>query len=815
MQFRRLIACFAFGACTVAIAGPALASAPWTLEQLYHQPWPTGNGSRHVAVSDDAAFLACAWDAESESIYDLWVYDVGAGTWTQYTDLWPPREAHLRRQFERELVEAREEWKQEQKQREEGSNGDSTAERDGGEQLEGNGQQQQAFDEEKRREEFEKDLLKQWDTFGGVSEIVFLRNSHQLAYVFEGRVFTLDLNDSAATPRERLHTEQGLSRLTRVYNGDALLLTSDSDLLLWQPADNQLKQLTTGGWSDYDNASAFALSSDLRYLATVRRDYTAVRKQQMPDLLAEDPHMTEHYHVRPQDTPEVVKLVLYDLAGEEPWQIEVDLPEEPYYQVESIDWSPLGDPTLLVGVIDGKGRTYRAYLITLLPDAQPEEDEYLIELAYQEKDDCWINWANTGVRWDNGGGLLLHSEYQGLAGLYRLAERKAETVDESLAISESADEPDLNTPTCQPEPLFVGEYEVSQVLPLRHSPLVLLEMLYPDPTYRAIGLFDLDRYELLTTVTGGGLTRWQALSEDERLLAYTVTTETRNADLHLYRLDGSSAPQLVLDRNSTAWLDWAATWRQQFLNVEGDGGPIAVKLWLPPDWQAGEQYPLLIWLHGAGYAQTVNREPGFHQLFHPWVAEEKGWIVAEVDYRGSQGYGRDWRVDVWGRLGHPEVDDIVAVKHYLVEHYGADAGRTALWGWSYGGFLTLMAMGLAPEEFPVGCAVAPVNRWENYFYWYSTCRLGHPDDYPDNYEQSAAETYLENITGDLMIMHGLQDDNTLFQSVAQYLEKGHELGINVELKLFPSDSHGISNEHHYVRIYQTIIDFCQDHWMRE
>jgi dipeptidyl aminopeptidase/acylaminoacyl peptidase len=308
------------------------------------------------------------------------------------------------------------------------------------------------------------------------------------------------------------------------------------------------------------------------------------------------------------------------------------------------------------------------------------------------------------------------------------------------------------------------------------------------------------------------MARWQALSEDEQLLAYTLTTETRNADLHLYRLDGSEPPQLVLDRNSDAWLSWTATWHQQFVAVPGDGGDIPVKLWLPPDWRAGKSYPLLIWLHGAGYAQTVNREPGFYKVFHPWVAEELGWIVAEVDYRGSAGYGRDWRVAVWGQLGHPEVDDIVAVKDYFVGNYGADPMRTALWGWSYGGFLTLMALGLAPEDFPIGCAVAPVNRWENYFYWYSTCRLGHPDENKENYERSAAETYLENVTGDLLILHGLRDDNTLFQSIAQYLEKSHELGVDIELKLFPSDNHGIGNEHHYVRLFEAIINFCTSHW---
>ncbi|MCH7471716.1 S9 family peptidase [bacterium] len=276
---------------------------------------------------------------------------------------------------------------------------------------------------------------------------------------------------------------------------------------------------------------------------------------------------------------------------------------------------------------------------------------------------------------------------------------------------------------------------------------------------------------------------------------------------------GSSPPeQTILDRIPPEWQHWADTWDVSFIAVPGEAGDIPVKLYLPPDHGTGRTYPLLIWAHGAGYAQTAKRDPGFYEVFHPWAAAELGWIVAEVDYRGSSGYGRDWRVDVWGRLGHGEVDDLVAVKHFMVEQFGADPRRTAIWGWSYGGFLTLMALGLAPGEFPVGCAVAPAIDWENYYYWYSTCRLGHPDENPDEYELSDATTYLENITDDLLILHGMRDSNTLFQTVAQYLEKSHELGINVELKLFPSDSHGMGNEQHYLRVYEAIVDYCLDHW---
>jgi hypothetical protein len=202
---RRVAIVAALSVSCLAGAGSALATSPWTLEELYSQPWPTGNGVRHVAVSDDGAYMACAWDAESESIYDLWVYDLGAESWSQYTDLWPTREAHLRRRFARELEVAREEWQQEREQQlgdEDGPRPEVEGERG----QNGDEKHQQAFDEQDRIEEFEKDLLKQWDTFAGVSEIQFLRGRHELAYVFEGRVFSLDLDDPAPAPRERLHT---------------------------------------------------------------------------------------------------------------------------------------------------------------------------------------------------------------------------------------------------------------------------------------------------------------------------------------------------------------------------------------------------------------------------------------------------------------------------------------------------------------------------------------------------------------------------------------------------------------------------------
>ena len=861
-------------------AGTAAKGAPPTLEELFTPPWPFGTGARSVSLSDDGRFMACGWNDAGNPCRDLWVLDRESGEWAQLTDFWGETEARRRREFTRELEQARKQWDKDHPAKEEAKDVDETQSQnedlEGTESLESSGsgdgvheedardveedegvseevdevteegsapvggkvKEEPEFDADKRIKEFEEDLEKQRLSFGGIGEIEFRRASHTLLYTYGGSVWGVDLDGDTA-PVQLLRHEQSFGSLTRVKDSPDLLVSSESDAFLWHP-DGRLRQLTFGGRGDYDNIAGMAVTADEHWLAAVRRDYTSVRKQKMPDLLGENPRYTEHNHVRPGDTPERVKLLLYDLSAEPPWPIEVELPEEPFFHVENLAWDPAGEARLLITTIDKDAQQYRAYIVTPIADAPADGEEYTLELLYEETDDAWINWGRTGVRWGYGGKLLLQSEQSGLAWLLELHEVVEEPSADAAGEVGTGEEtdPEELTPKCKPSPLYVKDWEIISYYPIEHSPNALVEYYFPDTTSKALALLNIETCEFtsLTPEPGWrGLLTW---TEDESLLAYSAGDERSMGEVRLLDLaaavagDGGPADWdlgTVRDRGDTSRFDaWAETWDVRYIDVPvqqfpefediyrvGDlceGRSIKVKLYLPEGWRKGRKYPLLVWAHGAGYAQDVMRNPGWYTMFNPWVVSERGWIAAEVDYRGSEGYGRDWRVDVTGRLGHPEVEDLVAAKRYLVDEYGADPERTALWGWSYGGFLTLMAQGLAPDEFQVGCAVAPVNRWENYFYWYSTARLGDPADHQKAYERSAAETYIENITGDLLIVHGLRDDNTLFQSVAQYIEQCHEENVDVTLLLFPGDAHGISNEFHYVDVFTGILDYIDAHW---
>ncbi|MEZ5339426.1 MAG: alpha/beta fold hydrolase [bacterium] len=847
----------------------ASARAPYTLEQLYRRPYLFGTSPSPVSVSDDGRFVAMGWDETGQSIRNLWVLDRDSKEKRQFTDIWNEHETRKRREFERDLKKDREAWeKQHPATAVEGDVEDeeSTAEAE----QSGDGDDEQldqsetgetavddededveVFDEEERRKEFEKELRKEFDSFGGVGGLEWRSGSHELFWNYGGRIYSMDMDSADPQPLLRLKHENGWSGVQRLRGESRFLLTSAADIYSWDSLTGELVQLTDGGQNEFANTDGYSLSRDGRWLAFSRRDYRGVRQTQIPELYEENPYSIANRYARPQDTPEKVSFFMRDMSGENPWQFDVEIPDEPHYWIQGIDWSPIeGDNRLLLSIVTTDVMGLRVYLVT----PHEEGDGADIELAYSEDDSGWINGSRTGCGWRSDGSLYLLSEKDGKCAVYSLVpdpeyvpetdDEEAGTESESEAESgteaegEAGTEADAEADATETvhtihmaQPLSRLDSEITGWRYLDRHDMLLLQLAAPTPAHRQLLLFDLASGRDLLLAGGNAWTDIVALDENQNLLLVSTQSATRMSklaelDLLLATKRLQSGEQGILplwtliERDCPEFNAWLDSWNTEIielptkapLDVSGEPAMVSSKLFLPPDFDPDCSYPLLVYAHGAGYAQNVRDVPQWFDMYFAWLAQERGWIVAVPDFRGSEGYGRDWRIDVKGRLGTPEVDDILVVRDHLVASYGADPQRSAIWGWSYGGFMTLMMMGMAPGEFPVGVAVAPAIDWDNYNYWYSTSRVGRLPGSEEAYERSNASEYLENISGDLLIMHGLRDNNTLFQTVAQYLEKSHEEGINVELKLFPRDSHGIQTNFNFIRVFEGVVEYCEEHW---
>lgn len=259
----------------------------------------------------------------------------------------------------------------------------------------------------------------------------------------------------------------------------------------------------------------------------------------------------------------------------------------------------------------------------------------------------------------------------------------------------------------------------------------------------------------------------------------------------------------------------------RFLEIPSrDGKKIPAKIYLPPNFNANskQKHPMVIFVHGAGYLQNViNGWNNYYRefMFNDLLAK-RGYVVLDIDYRGSAGYGREWRTDVYDFLGGKDFDDHIDSIDYMVANYNVNQSKIGVYGGSYGGFMAGMLAMRAPERIAAAAALRPVFDWKNYYAanpGYTTQRLGFPDKNPEAYKRSSPITYADKLTRPLLILHGMSDDNVHVQDSIQLIEKLIRLGKTqyFETMLYPSENHGFVRPESWADEYERILAFFEKH----
>ena len=237
-----------------------------------------------------------------------------------------------------------------------------------------------------------------------------------------------------------------------------------------------------------------------------------------------------------------------------------------------------------------------------------------------------------------------------------------------------------------------------------------------------------------------------------------------------------------------------------------DGTPVPARLYKPAHWHKGG--PAVIFVHGAGYLQNVYdgwshyfREYMFHNLL-----ADRGYAVLDMDYRGSAGYGKAWRTAIYRRMGGKDLDDHVAGADWLVKNLGVAKDRIGIYGGSYGGFMTLMAMFTSPDTFAAGAALRPVSDWANYNHGYTSDILNMPQDDKDAYRFSSPIFHAEGLKGELLICHGMVDTNVTFQDTVRLIERLIELGKSTwSVAPYPVEDHAFNLPSSWTDEYRRIL----------
>ena len=374
--------------------------------------------------------------------------------------------------------------------------------------------------------------------------------------------------------------------------------------------------------------------------------------------------------------------------------------------------------------------------------------------------------------------------------------------------------------------------------------------------FRHLYVHDADGHELRQLTSGDWVVLGVNAVDESRRLVYFTATRASVLQRHLYvvPLDGGDVSQLtqgdgvhgvVIPKSCDQFLDsyssveegtritlraMAGSERARFFEQPettaeafglrppdfvslpaADGTPLHGAIYRPPALEPGRRYPVIVSVYGGPHVQRVANDWSLTMDLRAQYLAQQGFIVFKLDNRGGFNRGLAFEAALADRMGTVEVDDQVAGVQYLAALPYADTGRTGIFGWSYGGYMTCMAMMRAPDIFKVGVAGAPASDWDGYDTAYTERYMGTPQSNPEGYYDSSVLNHVQKLEGRLLIVHGMVDENVQFRHTARLLRALTEADKDVDLLIFPEERHMPRSQKDLEYEERRIVQYFKDH----
>ena len=648
---------------------------------------------------------------------------------------------------------------------------------------------------------------------GRITDLHFLGNGDRLAFRFGNDAYTLDLES------------KNLKRLTRIKSGEKEKEEEPTKQNQWLEEDNldllqvvrerkvkkdsteSIGKLKKGGkpfnfYLGKRQVSGIQVAAEGDFVAILLQTPAKPTSTKVPDFIATDGY-TSDLNARPKVGTETGKseLAIYDIKNDTVYFVNAenlpgikDLPDYVSDYPER-EWEEKVREVVFSQVVfshDGKQAVTQVR-------SKDNKDRWIVtvnltngelKVLDRQRDEAWV--AGPGIGWASGGGTLgwlpddsriyFQSEESGYSHLYL------------LRISDGSK-----------QALTSGEFEVFDPFISKDKKSWYLTTSEVHPGERHFYRMPLlgGKMEQLTNMEGNNEV---TMSPDEKWLAIRHSYSNRPWELYLQSNKSKSEAVALTSGQSEEFK--AYSWRDpELVNFRAsDGASVPARLYLPkPEAKNGAA---IVFVHGAGYLQNVHkwwssyfREYMFHNLL-----TDLGYTVLDIDYRGSAGYGRDWRTGIYRYMGGKDLSDQVDGVKYLVENHGIDAGRIGIYGGSYGGFMTLMALFNEGDTFKSGAALRSVTDWAHYNHPYTANILNEPADDPLAYRRSSPIYFAEGFKSHLLMAHGMVDVNVHFQDVVRLSQRLIELGKdNWELAVYPAEDHGFVEPSSWTDEYKRIL----------
>lgn len=612
-------------------------------------------------------------------------------------------------------------------------------------------------------------------------------DSSRLLFTQGGDIFVIALGESR--PKRITKTES--SEVSAAFlDNDRIIFQQNGEIFTISTRDGTLVQISKESDRQKNvTVSGATPSEDGSMIAYITSDGSKQRALFVPDYL---PYYVSAPTVRRGWTTQKIYAARTDGSLDKAIEIELPKPEGESY-IYGIEWN--SDNSMLI--VDRVDKTHARRQIYAVTFADGKSAAFLV---HGETDEKWIGGPSRILEADpkNPGRFFFGSEKDGWHHLYLV------TVDSAKFADGKANAAVIRTTN--------GRWQVDWAKWTADGKNIILSSTEDSPRWREFQLLDpATGLEKMIALSSVGQMMKTGPQYENGTLIFEASNVVTPGELYAASVENSTAVKLsgTVPEDFTLY-KWNSP---QFTEIPAlDGKKIPAKIYLPPDFDRSVRHPMVIFVHGAGYLQNVIN--GWNNYYREFMFNhlltQKGYVVLDIDYRGSAGYGREWRTDVYDFLGGRDYTDHLDAIDHMVANFSVDPGRVGVYGGSYGGFMAAMLAMRAPSKIKAAAALRPVMDWKNYYAanpFYTSQRLRSPKDNPEGYKRSSPISYASQLRTKLLILHGLVDSNVHAQDSLQLVEQLIRLDKTeyFELMLYPSENHAFDRPTSWEDEYERIL----------
>ncbi len=602
----------------------------------------------------------------------------------------------------------------------------------------------------------------------GISQFDWSPDNRTIAFLYRDDIYLVDaIAKTEPTPLFRTVAKE--EKISFSDDGHYLACISGANLWLRDMHDGSLRQLTTLS-KEHHNINWYEWSPDSKNLWLRMENRTDQKEIIIPDYTPRyvKTKTVRRSYVGETKTESKTGLISVDgglIRWMEDW--------EPLNYVYNVRWSPDGSHFLISEV----SRNYHKWKLHLA-DAETLKSTIL----HEEEHKRYFTIIDVAFSKD-GKTVFFLSPADGYTHLYSIP-----------------------TSGGKPTQLTKGEWDISHLQRPKQSQYLFYLSYEIDPLEQHAFRISPDGKKKTRLSSSPGF-EYVIPSEDgtEAILAYS--TPTTPWEYYWVKTGNPKEPRRITHSQIDGFenVPFVVPQHITFTN-SSDGKTIHAQLFIPPNLDPNKKYPAVL---SCVYANSAKN--CWTWIWNHYMSAVEGYVVMTVDFRASYGYGDDFHTGYFRKLGVIDVEEAVSAAQYLKSLGYVDPDRLGIWGWSYGGFLTNMVMFNAPGVFKAAVAVAPVNDWRNYNEWYTRQRLGLPEEEEEIYEKTSPLYRAEGLQGHLLLIHGMQDDNVLFQDTVQLVQKLLEANKDFDVMFYPKDDHSIRRDESRKDVMRRIADYFLQH----